>query len=283
MSLLLPYNVTQLKNIAAVTSNLFLIHPAGAAATFYKNFSNSLNVDINIYSIESPFLFGKYKQIINLQELSLIYFEYIKNIQKKGPYFLGGASFGGVVAHNIADILEQSGEEVKCLFMIDSPYLNKNLLCDVKEIEIFAYIFDINLEEIKDNKFFDLRIINQIEFLQNTGKYKVLTNFSLSQVYKIFKVTLDNITSLRNHVPNKINQKILFFKPKFTESLGLPSFLSIRFWQEKTSELLEFEALGNHKSMNYNPYVTNITQVLEMFILREISFNRRNHSCSTSN
>ena len=45
----------------------------------------------------------------------------IQSIQQHGPYHLLGWSFGGIVAHAMACILEQQGHEVAHLFMLDAP------------------------------------------------------------------------------------------------------------------------------------------------------------------
>jgi thioesterase domain-containing protein len=50
------------------------------------------------------------------------YLEEIRTVQLKGPYFLGGYSFGGTVAFEIAQQLKKQSEEVALLFMLDSHF-----------------------------------------------------------------------------------------------------------------------------------------------------------------
>ena len=45
--------------------------------------------------------------------------EEIRTIQPKGSYFLGGYSFGGTVAFEIAQQLKTQGEEVGVLWLLD--------------------------------------------------------------------------------------------------------------------------------------------------------------------
>jgi thioesterase domain-containing protein len=49
------------------------------------------------------------------------YLEEIKSVQRQGPYALGGWCLGGDVAYEMARQLEESGEEVAVLLMIDNP------------------------------------------------------------------------------------------------------------------------------------------------------------------
>ena len=58
------------------------------------------------------------------------YLEQIRRIQPNGPYHLLGWSFGGYVAHSMAAQLEQQGEKVALLALLDSnvdpDYLRAN-------------------------------------------------------------------------------------------------------------------------------------------------------------
>jgi thioesterase domain-containing protein len=44
----------------------------------------------------------------------------IRALQPKGPYFLGGFSAGGLVAYEMARLLQQAGEQVQFLALVDS-------------------------------------------------------------------------------------------------------------------------------------------------------------------
>ena len=54
--------------------------------------------------------------------------KYQSNKQPEGPYRLGGWCYGGVVAHEMACQLEQAGEQVQCLFMLDAHAMDSQEL-----------------------------------------------------------------------------------------------------------------------------------------------------------
>ena len=60
---------------------------------------------------------ARYTQI---EALARWYLEDIRAVQPHGPYFLGGFSFGGMVAYEIARQIEQSGDSVALLFLLDA-------------------------------------------------------------------------------------------------------------------------------------------------------------------
>ena len=56
-----------------------------------------------------------------VEDLASSYLAEVRTVQPQGPYFLGGLSFGGIVAYEMAQQLHEAGEEVAFLAMFDTP------------------------------------------------------------------------------------------------------------------------------------------------------------------
>lgn len=56
---------------------------------------------------------------ISVRMLALEYVALIQSVQPHGPYVLGGFSIGGVIAHEVARLLQARGESVRLLVMLD--------------------------------------------------------------------------------------------------------------------------------------------------------------------
>ena len=54
-----------------------------------------------------------------VEEMAADYLRQIRGVQPQGPYLIGGFSFGGLVAYEMAQQLRQSGQEVGLLVLID--------------------------------------------------------------------------------------------------------------------------------------------------------------------
>ena len=54
-----------------------------------------------------------------VEEMAADYLKQIRGVQPQGPYLIGGFSFGGLVAYEMAQQLRQSGQEVGLLVLID--------------------------------------------------------------------------------------------------------------------------------------------------------------------
>lgn len=97
---------------------LFLIHPAGAMC--YHNLALLLDADQPAYGLEEPAFEDPGEGYTPIEEMAARYVRAVKEVQPDGPYALGGWSLGGIVAFEMARLLEVSREPVRLLFMIDT-------------------------------------------------------------------------------------------------------------------------------------------------------------------
>lgn len=100
---------------------LFLIHPAAGLALPYLPLAAYFRHQ-PIYGIRNP-RFGQLKDAFtSVEEMAANYIEQIQSIQPEGPYQLGGWSFGGIVALEMARQLLKKGQTIQLVLLIDSNY-----------------------------------------------------------------------------------------------------------------------------------------------------------------
>lgn len=74
-----------------------------------------------IYGITSPIFSNRTHRLpSSIDEIAAQYVSIVRRAQPEGPYLLGGWSFGGMIAMRMASILEDRGEQVLRVIMIDS-------------------------------------------------------------------------------------------------------------------------------------------------------------------
>lgn len=108
-------------NPQGTKSPSFWIHAVTGFAQLYSKLSTSFGKDYPLYAFQARGLDGKKLPHIYLKEMARDYISYLKEIQPKGPYILGGYSSGGLIAYEIAQQLCAQGERVARLIMIDTP------------------------------------------------------------------------------------------------------------------------------------------------------------------
>ena len=99
---------------------LFCIHPGGGNVLGYQEFIAHLQPDQPVYGIQAFGVAEGQTPHSSVQQMALEYIKAMREIQPAGPYYLGGESFGGIVAYEMACQLVQGGERVAFLFVGDS-------------------------------------------------------------------------------------------------------------------------------------------------------------------
>ena len=99
---------------------LFFVHGAGGTVIIYRDLVRHLGTDQPVYGLQAQGLDGKQSCLTSVEDMASHYLEAIRTIQPEGPYLLGGLSFGGTVAFEMARQLQAKGEEVALLALLDT-------------------------------------------------------------------------------------------------------------------------------------------------------------------
>ena len=103
----------------------FFVHPVGGTILQYRALARRLGVQRPFYALQSPALEGNpLPHDISIEALARRYLDAVRTVAPKGPYLLGGWSFGGLVAFEMAQALRHAGEEVELLALLDSHAQN---------------------------------------------------------------------------------------------------------------------------------------------------------------
>jgi amino acid adenylation domain-containing protein len=99
----------------------FFVHPVGGTILQYRALARRLGVERPFYALQSPAIEGDLPSPnLSIEALAWSYLDLVRAAQSKGPYLLGGWSFGGLVAFEMARRLRDAGEEVALLALLDS-------------------------------------------------------------------------------------------------------------------------------------------------------------------
>jgi acyl-CoA synthetase (AMP-forming)/AMP-acid ligase II/thioesterase domain-containing protein/acyl carrier protein/NADP-dependent 3-hydroxy acid dehydrogenase YdfG len=99
---------------------LFCIHGAGGNILMYRGLSQYLGADQPLYGLQPQGLDAETTPIDRLQEMAELYVAQMRKLQPEGPYYLTGLSVGGLIAYEMARILEAQGQKIALLAIIDA-------------------------------------------------------------------------------------------------------------------------------------------------------------------
>ena len=105
----------------------FSVHGAGGNVLDMRALAMALPADLPFYCFEDKGLDGT--PFESIEEAACCYIDEMRQVQPHGPYHLGGSCYGGIVAFEMARRLEELGEPVAALVLIDSlnPTFVRNL------------------------------------------------------------------------------------------------------------------------------------------------------------
>jgi amino acid adenylation domain-containing protein len=113
-----PTPIIPLNNQPSLTP-LFLVHPGEGLAFAYHALANRLQGYAS-YGINNPRFGDPDSRFSSIEEMAHEYIKAVLETRPEGPYWLGGWSFGGSVALEMAHRLDALGHQVEGVLLIDS-------------------------------------------------------------------------------------------------------------------------------------------------------------------
>jgi aspartate racemase len=100
---------------------LFCVHSHTGDVLYCEYISQGAGKNQPIYGLQAVTAATGRPAYYSIEEMAQHYFKEIRAVRPKGPYHLFGFCFGGMVAFEIARLLESAGEEVRFLGCYNSP------------------------------------------------------------------------------------------------------------------------------------------------------------------
>ncbi|MFF3085152.1 beta-ketoacyl synthase N-terminal-like domain-containing protein [Streptomyces nojiriensis] len=209
---------------------LHLVHPAGGTNFVYAGLVDHSRSAVPLRALSFP----AQDPPGTLRELAALYLERVRREQPTGPYRLGGYSFGGNVALEMALQLQAAGEEVETLVLLDSyppeTYVGRQL-----DDEEFADAFPLLLDAVGDSAL-------DVDVLRDKG---------------FFRIWKHNYDLLKGHYPDRAFQGdiVLLRAEEAGGTLDLDTALRMNLvdkslWQaHATGTVTEAKVRGDHFSM----------------------------------
>lgn len=104
---------------SGTTAPLFLAPPAGGSPLCYRALAARLGVDQVVFGLQSPGLGNEMAPLADVAVIAATFIAAIRRVQPRGPYRIGGWSFGATVAWEMAAQFGAQGERVALLALID--------------------------------------------------------------------------------------------------------------------------------------------------------------------
>jgi len=261
----------------------FCVHPLAGVVFPYYELSGLLGFERPFYGIQSLGLDTDEEPLRTIEEMADHYVKALRVVQPNGPYYLGGWSFGAPVAFEMAQRLQQKGESVALLVLIDQPSPDLTQDSKFKLFTVFwssvipriwPYVYDyfsqlnhsqplVDLEEKSYPLNREKLSINYLLQLFD-GMKRVLKLMKLRQpaVRRVLKVIEVNNKALLNYQPPLYSGKITLFRSReFYQNNAVDPTWG---WGKLTSARVEIHPIpGNHLNLLRPPQVKILAEILK--------------------
>ena len=99
---------------------LFLVHPIGGHVLCYAALARVLKDQVHLYALQAPGTWDAREPLQSVQAQAVYYADAIEQVAPQGPLNIGGWSYGGVVAYELASELQRRGRRLHNVFLLDT-------------------------------------------------------------------------------------------------------------------------------------------------------------------
>ncbi|WP_254623733.1 non-ribosomal peptide synthase/polyketide synthase [Myxococcus sp. CA033] len=262
-------NLVRLDTGTSTERPLFLVHGGGGAALGYTELVRELGTQRPIYGLSASGMEGGELPESSVKTLARDYLAQLRTVQPRGPYLLGGWSFGGVVAHEMARLLEATGEKVDLLVLLDSRAPTRQPMPKPDTLTLlagFGQMLGVSWEDAS----------LEVGRLERLGAREVLAQvlprlrlaapalhtLELDTAERLFNVYQRLTEAQRRHVPDGVytGRTVLF---RATRSPDEAPLREDRGWREwLTGALSVHDVAGDHFTMLSAPRVSELVEQL---------------------
>ena len=261
----------------------FCVHAVGGNVLEYYELAQQMPSDQPFYGLQSVGLDGKRQPLTSIEEMAAQYIKELRQLQPQGPYHLGGRSFGGVVAYEMAQQLREQNQSVALVALLDTDPIGwlkrfpRGVTLKYQArflfIRIQRHLANIQSFNWRDKISYFLEKANYKKRKVETWQWQVSRKFNQSEEMPLSDTLRDieefNYLAAKKYVPRAYPDRITFFSANEEVSSVENQF----GWQSLATGGVEVvEVPGNHPSMIENPNVTLLAEELNQRL------NRKDHS-----
>ncbi|MDH3805170.1 MAG: thioesterase domain-containing protein, partial [Gammaproteobacteria bacterium] len=274
-------------NAGGNQQTLFFLHGDYLSGGYYtRELARYLGPDRPVAAIRSCGLAGE-PIPSSYKEMAEIHLEQIRAIQPTGPYLLGGACNGGLIAFEISQLLAQQGETVARLVMVDASASNLKFQRLRQNLALRA-LSVVSPKHADQTFLYALALINLMEKHQGHGRLRLVFGRLTRKVRSLFhqwSPDRDDVSiipeyqSVAGYWANlrQSYQRIdrLYFPAPYEGPVVLlwpqerpnESLSDVRFWWEQTCSRIEFHEIQGDGITCLTRHVDTLAQALEAALI----------------
>ncbi len=250
---------------------LFLFHPTGGSTVCYKDLASLLQNSAKIFAVEPPPLLSRQSFPKTIQDMAQQYAKAILPFVTNNPsaqYYLGGWSFGGIVAFETARFLRRFNLQESALIIIDSS-LDTQAQKNIAFKDEGEFILDMLGKDIVEDidAFYALSSSERRTFLVQLGieRGRLPAGFNEEHMQSLIQTFYSNTRAAARYIPTPLEARALLLRAQSTQpSISKDIYAG---WKENILHDIALHMVnGNHESILQAQNVAQLAAIINQYI-----------------
>lgn len=262
----------------------FIVHGVGGGALYYKVLSKYLDKDQPLYGFQSRGFDLESSPLETIEEMASHYLQEMQELYPSGPYLIGGHSFGGMVAYEMAIQLYQQGRKAALVAIFDT-YANISKSPDINWITRISLKMKKLAAKIKYHTHEIMKVSTKEKFtylksgllrreerlhLQKLGDRIMKLKSDNQQIPEyIQNVEQANDIAANNYLPVKYPGTITLFRAKEKVMVEEPDEIT-NGWRYFAKDVQVCEVPGTHTSLMVEPNISALAARLQEILDQKV-------------
>jgi amino acid adenylation domain-containing protein len=234
----------------------FCIHGINGGVVRFYDLSRHLGPDQPFFALQAQGLDARYECYTRTEDMAALYIGEIRNVQPHGPYFLGGYSFGGAIAFEMAQQLAAQGESECAVVLFDTNFPLRNGSASRSATSALLQFFQTPAAQMPR---YAWRILT-------APKREVQRRLHVARLPRIVKkVRSACLQAEENYMPRPFSGRVILFR---STHKPLGQVVDPRAeWKRYAARGLEIcEVPGNHENILLEPQVRFVADHLKTYL-----------------
>ncbi|WP_420126301.1 non-ribosomal peptide synthetase [Longimicrobium sp.] len=248
---------------------LFLVHAGGGHVACYASLAPLLAPDQPLYAFQARGLDDGLPPLQGVEAMAAYYVEGLRRAQPRGPYRLGGWSYGGIAAFEMARQIDAAGETVELLALLDTgrPESRNDARFPLDHAAVLRRILTdlygwggtaaVTIEALRG-----MEPEAQLQFAARKLGPGLLPETRLPEVAALTRVRMANHNAMVDFVGKPYAGRITYFQTRGSAYLANAQD-ALRFWGRLADRGFGVhEVAGNHGTLLQKPHVDSVAAAL---------------------
>jgi amino acid adenylation domain-containing protein len=255
-------------NPHGVSRPLFLGPPGGGHVVCYHKLASLLAPSIPVFGLQARGIDDGEAPMRTVEDIAGWFVAAVRRAQPSGPYHVGGWSFGGLVAWEMARQLAAAGAEVGLVALLDTAVPSARRADDlldharvmqriVADLVGWAAAGCMRLDALRQlpPREQALEAVRQV-------RVKALPPSRVDEILALTAVRQANLTALVGYDPPPYDGELTYFRTAGSER-SLPRDGAVEFWQARALGGMTLHRIaGSHGTLLLHPYVSDLAGLL---------------------